>query len=357
MPIPSLPSLHPDLQWLINMEPTVENLEDYYLGACPPWVPAGTHADFLTISNVFACSYGAPFEQALYDIFVDALYAGYRSPRREFYTDEERIKLTIALLDQRYPQKSHAERREMAEKSLIERKDTSIAVTIACSLILVNYWKETLQQYNSPPKPLDLSLIRNPEEEWSLYYDKMDPPVLVPMVLFQPHVSLPTLDVIEALASEAATESLMILTARHELGYLYRKVQQWHNVASKLDRWEHVPNGLSSKDLGLLAARARGYSSYTVGPAGGEYRQDRVDAPTRRLLPESDLAALYGHFIGWYEEVYPLVTRARTCKLEGCTALLPPYSGSGRPQEFCCAEHRRIYNELKNKSRKSSKGF
>jgi len=165
---------------------------------------------------------------------------------------------------------------------------------------------------------------------------------------------LPSMDFINNLREKCLTHHLFLLTARHEIGYLYHKVLEWCGEASRIGKWEQVPYGLGSGDLGLLAARARGYRDCITAVAGGEYRQDRTDAPKRQLRPDSDLAGLYELFLEWYEKVYLIVARARICKLDGCTNLLAPYNGIGRPQEFCCPEHGKIYRMLENNSKKVS---
>ena len=70
MPNKSIPSLHPDLEWLLNMSPDGSNL-DAFLNqskAGEPYRPKGARTEPFSISNVFSSPPEAPVAQRAYDL-------------------------------------------------------------------------------------------------------------------------------------------------------------------------------------------------------------------------------------------------------------------------------------------------
>lgn len=183
----------------------------------------------------------------------------------------------------------------------------------------------------------------------------------------EPHVSLPDQSLIEQLTRDCQTLHLLLLTARHELGYIYSKAQEWRLRAH--DRG--YPAGddlfLHTYDWMLLAARARGHRYITAVPGPTEIdgqREQRGDVPVERFLPVSNLTLLYWQMEQWCKQVY--ATTVKIAKCERCHAPLPASKGPGRPPKYCedCRErvktpqsnarHKRINEEIKKGVREPS---
>jgi hypothetical protein len=96
-------------------------------------------------------------------------------------------------------------------------------------------WAEAFRLYDGQPWSGGLAPIISLRDEVPLY--------------LEPHIELPDHDLITHLAYLGQLPQLIVLTARHELGYLWRKVEMWqHN---------HAHPWLDEGDWGLITARQR----------------------------------------------------------------------------------------------------
>lgn len=307
--VPDLPALHPELCWLFSLKPTQEELERYtHRMPLPAEAPAGADRWF-TISNIFASPTDAPRMRKSYDWIRSGCLAN----------AEGTALLTIWADD--VDECPESERRDYQR----HKQD----VWRVCSdLCLV--WEAALDTYEGGEAAPELDRAR---------------------LHLEPHVSLPSPELIRALYAVYNTWSLLLITARHELGYLYRKVEDWHKQACTLPElsMDILPACLDHWDLGLLSARTRGYLFVEPGHADSAVRAAdylapirRTDAPCRRLSPDSSLAMLYWHFRNWYEYVYYATVNARKCNSRGCPRLAKGWGGVG-PVPSLCGEHTKAH--------------
>jgi len=169
-------------------------------------------------------------------------------------------------------------------------------------------------------------------------------------LFLHPHLdSLPPRPLIEDLFRDRAWADLVLLTARHELGWYYRTIEEWHDAAVKeVSSISDASLGpcLTSEHLERLSMRTQGYYSYTLTatdstdvaytylPPG-----ERHDAPRQAFHAASDVVRLYYLFTQWYRTTYDQTVREPRCAWEGgCHNLRPKYTGRG-PRPTLCPQH------------------
>lgn len=185
-------------------------------------------------------------------------------------------------------------------------------------------WKQRIQELERdalPEYPIDLS-------GWGrggLYLD--------------PHPTLPHPDLISSLCRESDLPQLIVLTARHELGYLYRKIERWRALGDRVGT--ALP--LSTWDWSLLAARA-GYVSGWDPSVVRDPTLGYVAVPIPSMTPQTTLGALYAHLGEFAATLQRDRLQVRTCQTitDGmrCGAPVPAYEGAGPPYKHC-AKHSR----------------
>jgi hypothetical protein len=151
-----------------------------------------------------------------------------------------------------------------------------------------------------------------------------DEPEVRRPLYFEPHVSLPDRALIHLLRDELDTCGLALLTARHELGYLWRKVTLWHQ--------DHTRPWLDEWDWGLITVRQRAQSLWVPGQVYAV--AGNVEAPTARPWYPSDLARLYASLGEVVAAMYAQALEVRRCEKKlpdgtKCGNPVPPRRGSG----------------------------
>ena len=275
--------LDPDLLWMLKLKPTHDNFnwQGRFLCARPPRAtdaPLGIAYQF-RISNIFA---GVPQAWSEYDYVMGGRLAN------------------AAGLDLRYrplpdPDAWPAE----ACMASAERRELVHAV---CSDLL-GVWSVALLCYHRPHLYKHIGGIAE--------HDRLLRPLY-----FQPRISLPDRALIHRLRDELDTWGLMLLTARHELGYLWRKVTLWqqHRARPWLDEW----------DWGLITVRQRAQLLWVPGQVYAT--AGNVEAPTARPRSPSDLAGLYASL-----GEYAAAVHAQALEVRPCTKKLPDGSECGNP--------------------------
>lgn len=327
MSIPSLPDVPPDIAWLITMPPTREAL-DAYLD--PPYTlpveaPAGAHRQLFTVSHLWAARPTAPAHVQAHAFTID-------NEEMFGWGAADVSTQDLALLSPPGPpsDKDIEDAREWFDGSDDEiarkvrrtqfsawkahmRRVSGICTTLYWSL------KDMLDHYNGIPQP-----------------GRMAPSTLA----VEPHVSpLPSYELIDVLYGEQAIAHLMLLVARHELGYIVLKVQAWLHRTQRGDNVNGVPF-LTDSDWGLLPARARGHTYIRTGVVIDQAGRSHDDAPISTFEPASDASRLYWECAQWATTVYTKALAVHPCKLPGCARIPPQSKHTGRPQEYCCDEHR-----------------
>jgi hypothetical protein len=159
----------------------------------------------------------------------------------------------------------------------------------------------------------------------------------------------PPFDLLSALLRRWATVELLLLTAWAELVYLHTRILEWRERV--LRRGGVGALALSGWELGLLAARSRGYHYWTTGTMDGELYGRRSDAPRDALVPASDLAQCYWDVFRWYRGLYLTLIDAARC-LE-CGKRIPARAGSsgrrGGPPKYCSDRCRRAARARQNR--------
>ncbi len=174
--------------------------------------------------------------------------------------------------------------------------------------------------------------------------------------------SLPARPLIDELYNDRAWANLVLLTARHELGWYYLKVKTWHTTAQGLSDLSDTSLGvcLAADELEELSMRTHGYYYYKLTATDStdvEYHDlppvERRDAPRQVFSAASDVARLYYLLTQWYLKTYNQTVRAPRCTWEGgCQNLLPKYTGHGARPQLC----RRHVQESKRASKRAYEG-
>lgn len=186
-------------------------------------------------------------------------------------------------------------------------------------------------------------------------------------LFLHPHLgSLPPRPLIEDLFHDRAWADLVLLTARHELGWYYLKVKAWHAVAKGLRDISdaHLGVCLTTDELQQLSMRTQGYYYYTLTATDSMDvdspnvpPNERHDAPRQAFSAASDVARLYYLLTQWYLKTYNHTVRAPRCTWpDGCSTLLPKYKGRGKHPQYCPFHAHMSTTQSKNDSRKKPPG-
>jgi len=327
MSTPSLPDVPPDIAWLITMAPTRDAL-DAYLD--PPYIllmdaPTGAHRQPFTVSHLWAARPTAPAHVQAHALTVDNErvwgwgaadvsahdLAPLPRPGPPSDKDIEDGRWWFDGSDDEIVRKVHSAQFWAWNKHM-ERVD------VICSTL---YWAlRTMLDHAQ-------GIVR-PETE--------DPSLLD----LEPHVApLPSYGLIDTLRRDRATAHLMLLVARHELGYIVLKVQAWLHHTQRGDNDNGAPF-LTDSDWSLLSARARGHTYIRTGVVIDQAGRSHDDAPISTFEPASNVSRLYRECAQWATTVYTKALAVHPCKLPGCDRIPPQSKGTGRPQEYCCDAHR-----------------
>lgn len=325
MPDHSLSPLPPDLAWLIDMEPTLGNVRAYLRGQPPAWAPQTAHRKSLVLSNIFTSPRGAPGEQLLYDLDdVHAALDGNNladAAGSDLYiwsAAEVARGLSGHLSESAWPE-VQANYAEEAAKLLW-----------LCE-VLGAQWRRALHRYAQ-------DAAHTPADDPRLLGDEERP--RDEMLFLSPHIQLPDAALI-TLLSEARSAFdgadrlplLLLLTARHELGYLYSKTNAWSSSS--------VPTGscLTDWDWGLLAARDRAIESWRPRSVLTTMGQNVTDVSLHRAA-KGDIAHLYNLLTQWVRTVQRTAQRVKVCNKPGCANPVRGRRGGGAkrggaPSKYC----------------------
>jgi hypothetical protein len=283
--------LDPDLTWMLKLEPTHDNFnwQGRFLRARLPRAsdaPPGIAYHF-TITNIFAGMRHAGSE-------YDYVMGGRLADARDF-------DLCYRPLPDPDAWPAEARMASAESRELVHAVCNDFAVA----------WGVGLLCYDHPG-----------------IYDHVggipDEPAVPRPLYFEPHISLPDRTLIHRLRDELDTWGLMLLTARHELGYLWLKAKQWCQ--------DHTRPWLDEWDWGLITVRQRAQSLWVPGKVYAV--AGNVEAPTVRPWYPSDLAGLYASLGEVAATVYARALGVRQCKKilpdgSQCLDPVPPRRGSG----------------------------
>jgi hypothetical protein len=146
----------------------------------------------------------------------------------------------------------------------------------------------------------------------------------------QPQCELPDQALVESLYRESDLRGLIVITARHEVGHLVSKIEQWLAAGDRVDS-----QPLCGWDWRLITARARpelAWGQVRVLDEG----YGAVATPEPRLVPRADLGMLYW-WVGKYAQAEHQADLAvKRCKLcRDRLAPRPATSRTGRPPDYC----------------------
>lgn len=347
--IPNLASYDPDAYWLVHLEPDYAPLNEYLYPseAASPGTPIGAHTHPFSVSNVFSSPVNAPEEQHRFDLapggnFVPnnlADVSGHGllpielnedpivpdgldvvlTPVRQlgmsgFGRSKEWFALSAVDPQTRRPEYSPVLLQQRQEVITAHNK----AIKWLCD-VLDGHWEMALFRYHNTP-----SLA----QAW-----QVDPGY--PLFLNPAPEPLPDQRVVAELARLRHTHHLLLLTARHELGYIYRKVEQWRKLSA-----DRRPVGcLSQWDWGLITARSRSIPRWINHPVAGTSGEQTM-MPKLHHLQTSDLARRYHQIGKWARDVQMAVLDIGVCKQPGCTnpvrmTLRGGSTKGGAPSLYC----------------------
>lgn len=341
MSTPSLPDLPPNMSWLIHMDPTRDALDAYLAGHPPAGTYLGPHTKAFTITNVFTADPGLS-RAARYSLLsapssTDALEVsspGHRTLMTEAYSDDD----IIFTIDFTHPHKfldgtpTHLTEKDFpttvgasVERVHREYQAHKEDIWAACQQVHA-LWLAALIRYGVSARP--------PQKLWRIPEYLEDAPCHNPLVL-DPHGALPTVTLLDELCLGYCLGELLLLTARHELGYIYLRAKAWYDRAHERGFADPDDLFLDRETWELLSARAGGYRYWTTQAIADDALRTRRDAPVDAFEPVSDLARLYGEMGTWCKEVYAAVVSPRHCQRNGCPHTLLPHTGPGRPRKYC----------------------
>jgi len=328
--IPSLEAYDDDTYRLIHLTPDEKNLNEYLYppkaGQARP--SSGARTRSFSVSNIFSSPPNAPKDQRQYDLapgglmpnnLADVAGAGLLPMAFREATpvpDHLNVVLTPAhglgpdVLGPGYepfvlstvdpqthrPQYSDA----LITKALESIATHNKAVTWLCDT-LVAQWEAALFYYHHA------SAV---DQTWQL--DPRTPLYLDPALQGQPLLDrLPGLLFLTELYQHGQTHHLLLVTARHELSYLYHKVEHWR----KLPLLQRPAYCLNSWDVGLLNARSRSISQWV----NREVQGDHAFVTELDYQYGSDLAERYHRTGQWARDVQMIVLELKPCEKPGCT--------------------------------------
>lgn len=326
------------------MEPTRDALDAYLAGHPPAGTDLGAHITAFTITNVFTADPGLS-RAARYSLLsspsatapLRVSEPGRRTLMTEVYSDDEiargisisyqytRPNGTLVSGDERdIPDAIAAAVRDLQGLYNDYRRE----IWTACQEIHAT-WKDALYRYGTTtttirqirrvPEYLVGAPCHNPL--YSLYNDH--------------HPSLPPLNLLDELCLGYCLGELLLLTARHELGYIHLRAKAWYDRAHERGFADPDDLFLDRETWELLSARAGGYRYWTTHAIADDALRTRRDAPVDAFEAVSDLARLYDEMGVWCKAVYTAIVTAAVCEREGCVHFRRPYGGRGRPEKYC----------------------
>ncbi len=360
MPKPSIPSLEAydnDTYRLIHLTPDEKNLNEYLY---PPKVgqarpSSGARARSFSVSNIFSSPPNAPKDQRQYDLAPGRLMpnnladvAGdglllttfhpapsvvphgvnvVLTPMHElghegFGQGRDWFALSTVDPQTRQPQYSDV----LITKALESIATHNKAVAWLCET-LWGQWETALFYYHN---------ASTVDQAWQL--DPRTPLYLDPALQVQP---LPDRPLLTELYQHGQTHQLLLVTARHELSYLYHKVERWR----KLPLLQRPASCLSPWDVGLLTARSRGVPRWINREVLGEVHGDHAFVTELEYQHTSDLAERYHRIGQWARELQLVVLEVGKCPEPGCTKpirmTLRGGTTRGGRNSLYCDEHTR----------------
>lgn len=239
------------------MEPTREAL-DAYLD--PPYrlpidAPAGAHRQPFTLSNIWAAHPTTPEDERRYALSVDnERMFGYVAADVSAHD-------MLPLPPPGPPNKDEIEQRAWF---FVGSDDESAQIDQKVYEIQFEAWQRHMHRVDRVCWGFSFTL----KDMLDHYEGSPRRPYAAPSRLaFDPHVSpLPSYELIDTLSRERAIAHLMLLVARHELGYIVLKGQAWRASSPARLSLSGEPF-LTDDDWGLLSARARGHTSIRTGSA------------------------------------------------------------------------------------------
>ncbi len=338
----SLPSLPPDLEWLLNMSPTYADLATYLNppDMLLPTIPANAHNRPFSISNIFTSPLNVPDDHRAFDLAPGRLmpnnYANvsgrglliakldedpivpegtdfFLTPTEGFGGGKDWFVLSAVNPETRRPDHSPAFI-DQREKALVTHNR------------VVNWLCETIEgQWESAFWLYQGQLFLLGPEHRRLFLSPRLP-------------TLPDPSLIEDLRQEGKTHHIFLLTVRHELGHIYEAVKAWHNRVPEDGFPDPNDKCLTPFQVGLMSARARGRHYWKLGPSADRLARPRDDALVEALVPQCDLSRLYYELYQWCKAAYEATLAPPKCKREDCvnTARLR-VDGKGW-QQYCSEE-------------------
>ncbi len=343
MPNTSLPDLStfaPDLHWLIHLEPTYDAL-------ARDARPSG-----FSVCNVFSVPDSAPLELRAHDIAGGHLLDGadedelykllHCDPPFDPVMVELRRQLRSGEIQSGFGPADPAEIDALEQRERLARQERVKAANEICDN-LARQWHRALVRYDQvragQPPPVD-------GRRSALY--------------LEPCVELPAPDLVRRLDKERDIARLMLLTARHELGSIYKTVMAWQVRAQSGRRIDPNDNCLTPWHAGLLSARARGRHFWTLSLTNDTLLRRRNDALVENIESQCHLSQLYTDLSQWCKATYEAVITIPTCNRQGCgnPKRLRADGKGWRPycSDECADEQRRAtYRESSKEYRKSIK--
>lgn len=338
MPSVKIPSLPPDVEWLLNLTPTQAGWCDSYIDPPNP-LPSVTYSDapdpvaavakigarsqHFVVANVFASDTDAHWMQRQYDLCSDLANK-----------QDDQLKTFIPGLRRAYGSSvsvvDHLARYGYGTGDA-EAKISHANEVMSVCYKLASLWERAFEfydsydQYGQDNRPTQLDVAHRL--------------CLVPRITPPPSRDL----VATYKQSHDDARQLILLTARHELGHLHELVKKACTDTDHPRLASYTPPdgwGLNEQCVGLLRARARGDRRRVLGvPSYSTDFDDttpvrRTDTPLDIFDSSSHLAGLYHCFEAWYDHVHRIITNRMPCGLTGCSAFIPP----GRTT-YCCNEH------------------
>lgn len=314
MPAPSLPELPPDLHWLITMEPTLPNLDDYIERRASTGRRSREGGQAFRVSHIFTVTDTLSWYQNHYrlDPAHDGrgILAGVGGHELHIPDVEAELRVLRA---------SHVTEEGIAEYRQYYA-DLSAAIDQLCRII-ADQWYEAFRVYDNPRG----------------YMGSLNE-----LLYLEPSISRPDRSLIDDLCKPAGASPgsrsawyLLLLTARHELGHAYLKTQDWlkHSLEERGD------SALEEGDWDRLTARLHRIPIWENRQVLNS-RQRTVLLAKLQYRGSSDLAELY-HAIGeWVRNVQRAALNVQECARPGChRPVRGRYGGgakkAGTKSKFC----------------------
>ncbi len=341
MPTTSLPDLPADLHRLIHMEPTREALREFLHPTSPAHIGG---ARTFTVSNLYGFPYGFPRVTTVIPLYISTSWA-------QDYRDE--------MLDVHIPDYDQIARQaeDRLDKTFGVGRDYLSPMMTEFCVPCVQRHGGTFPSTRAESINVEVQMAKNSYErrrreiaeacshfgvQWLIAFHmvttaelkKREPHMSVRLEVLQlyPHLSLPNSALIEDMRRNLDLRGLIVLTARHELGYIYLKAREWHQwIQEGQDSLADV-TFLNQVDWDRINARIRVVPYIQCTPAKDNDHRLRSDTPVDTPKYPSDLARLYSEMAEWCKSVYESLFKPQTCQV--CAK---PFwqKQRGRPRCFC----------------------